>query len=118
MERYLLKRRCADDLQDFIHGRLKVFLVLCDRDQEIGAQRGPNLDAHAVRRVAEESAQAQVLLDPTEEKFDGPSAAVNRSDHQGRQGELVRQEDQRLTAFRVDIADTPQRFRVSRAAAP
>ena len=57
---YLLERGGADDLQDFIHRRSQVFLLLGDRNQEVGAQGGPELDPHAVGRGAEEAAQSQV----------------------------------------------------------
>ena len=111
----MLKRGSADNLQNFIHRRFKVFLLLGDCDQEISAQCGPNLDAHAVGRVAEKSTQAQVLFDPTEEKFDGPAAAVDRGDQQSGQVELVGQEDQCLAGFWLDVADPPQRLGIGHA---
>ena len=59
----LLKRGGADDLQYLIHRRSEVHLLLGDRHQEVGAQGGPDLDADAVGRGAEETPQPQVLLD-------------------------------------------------------
>ena len=113
---YLLERGSTDNLQDFIHRGCEIFLLLGDGDEEVGAECGPDLNPHAVRRVAEKSAEAQVLLDPAEEKFDGPAASINRGDDERGQVELVSQKDQRLLGFRIDMTDAAQRFRVSRTA--
>ena len=46
-------------------------------------------------------ASSQVLFDPAEKQFDGPSAAINLSDAQHVQGELIGDEGQRLAGFRI-----------------
>ena len=86
----------------------EMFALLGNGDQQVGTQRGPNLHPYAVGRVAQETAQAEVLLDPTEEKFDTPATAVNLGDGEGIEREPVGQEHERLPAFRIDIADPPQ----------
>ena len=50
-----------------------------------------------------------MLLDPLEEQFDLPAAAVELGDGQRRQGEVVGQEDQRLAGFRIVEANAAQR---------
>ena len=49
----------------------------------------------AVRAVAEEVLDAQVLLDPFEEQFDLPATLVERGDRQRWQCRVVGQEDER-----------------------
>ena len=91
-QRYLLERGSADDLQDFIHRWREIPLLLGDGDKQVGAECGPDLNPHAVRRVAEKSAQTQVLLDPAKEKFDGPAAPIDRGDGERGQVKLIGQE--------------------------
>ena len=50
-----------------------------------------------------------MLLDPFEEQFDLPAAAIELGDGQRRHGEVVGQEDQRLAGFGIAIADAAQR---------
>ena len=88
-ERYLLHRGDAHDLQNFPEGLRQVQSLLGDGDEPIGADRRPDLHAHPVEGRAVETAQAQVLLDPAEEQFDGPTSAVDLSDDQRLQVELV-----------------------------
>src|ERR1700722_1553159 len=84
--------------------------LLGDGDQQVGAQRGPDLHPHTVGRVAQKTAQAEVLFDPTEEKFDTPAATVNLRDGEGFERKPVAEEDQSLPAYRIDIADPTQRI--------
>ena len=83
-----------------------------NRDEQVGAQGGPNLHAYAVGIVAEKAAQSQVLFQPAPEKFYAPTAAVYLRDHPRGQFEIFGQEDERLAAFRVDVADPAQHFRI------
>ena len=45
-----------------------------------------------------------MLLDPFEEEFDLPAAAIELGDGQRRHGEVVGQKDQRLARFWIAIA--------------
>ena len=94
-----------------------VFL-LRDSHLKIGADRGPYLNAHAAGVVAEETAQAKVLLDPAEKQLDLPATAVDFGDREGGQMKGVRQEYEREASFRIEVADTPKGLGVVLATLP
>ena len=108
MQRKFLECGNRDDLQNLMKTAGQGIFALGDRDEQVGAQRRPDLDANSIGRGAEKSAQAQVLLDPTEEQLDRPAAAVNLRDDQRFEVESVGQENEGLAGFRIDIADSPQ----------
>lgn len=114
----LLKRGGADDLQNLIQRRSQVLLLLRDRHQEVRAHGGPDMDSDAVGRNAEEAPQSQVLFDPTAEPLDGPAAPVDLRDDEGRQVELIAQEDERLPCVGVHVADPAQHDRVTGPSLP
>ena len=62
------------------------------------------MSAHRVGRGAVKGFYAQMLLDPFEEEFDLPAAAIELGDGQRRHGEVVGQKDQRLARFWIAIA--------------
>ena len=74
-------------------------------DEQINGDGRPDLSAHRVGRGAVKGFDAQMLLDPFEEKFDLPAAAIEFGDGQRRHGEVVGQKDQRLARFWIAIAD-------------
>ena len=80
-----------------------------DGDEQINGDGGPDLSAHRVWRGAVKGLDAQMLLDPFEEEFDLPAAAIELGDGQRRHGEVVGQEDQRLARFWIAIADAAHR---------
>jgi hypothetical protein len=117
-QRDLLHRRNTDDLENFPEGGWQVLSLLGDGDQEIGGQRGPDLDPYPVGRSTEETSQTQVLLEPTEKQLDGPTTPVDQRDDQGVQVELVGQKDQPQARLGIDVADPAQRVRIALAALP
>ena len=74
-------------------------------DEQIDGDGGPDLGAHRIWRGAVKGFDAQMLLDPFEEEFDLPAAAIEFGDGQRRHGEVVGQEDQCLACFGIAIAD-------------
>lgn len=108
LPRDLLKRGNADELQDFIQRGRKVLSLLGNSDKQAGAQDRPDLDPDAVGRCAEESALAQMLHEPAPEQLGAPTTLGDLSDEQGRQGELVGEENQALAVFRIHVTDSPQ----------
>jgi hypothetical protein len=48
-----------------------------------------------------------VLIDPFEEEFDLPAAAIQIGDAQRGQRELVGQEHEPLVSLRIDVLDAP-----------
>jgi len=74
-------------------------------DEQINGDGGPDLSAHRVGRGAVEGFDAEMLLDPFEEEFDLPAAAIELGDGQRRHGEVVGQKDQRLARLGIAIAD-------------
>ena len=108
MQRDLFESGDRDDLQNLVERARQGSFAFRDRDQQVCAQRRPDLDAHPVGRGAEEPAQSQVLFDPAKEQFYRPAAAINLSDDQSFQLESIGQEDKGLAGLRIDIADPPQ----------
>ena len=74
-------------------------------DEQINGDGGPDLGAHRVWRGAVKGFDAQMLLDPFEEEFDLPAAAIEFGNGQRGHGEVVGQKDQRLARFWIAIAD-------------
>ena len=83
-------------------------LLFDNSDQHVSGDSAPDLRLHRVLAVADETLDAQMLLNPLEEQFDLPATLVKRADRCSRQRKVVGQEHQRLAGFRVFEADTPQ----------
>ncbi len=109
-----LRPRCPLILFDFVNSHamtpFRPLPLLGNRYKQVGAQRRPDLHAHAVGRGTEKAAQAQMLFDPTPEQFDTPSAAVDLRDEQRFELKAIGEEDKRLAILRIVIADSPQRI--------
>lgn len=112
IERYFLEDVDAQNLQYSAQIFVDSMNLIETGHHEVNADRDPDLCAHCVLAGAEESFDSQVLLDPFEEEFDLPATLVNGCDRQGGKIEVVGQEDQSLSALRIDIADTSQSLRV------
>src|SRR3972149_2949849 len=112
-QRCFLEWRDADDLKDFVQTWFQLPGLLQYGDEQAGAHRGPDLNAHRVRGIADEMADAKVLFDPAEEQFDLPAGAIQLGDLEGRGGEQIGEKDQRARVHRIAIADPPQRRRVA-----
>ena len=80
-----------------------------NRDEQVSGDGAPDLGAHRVGRGAVKDFDARMLLDPFEEEFDLPAAAIELGDGQRRDGEVVGQEDQPLAGLGIAITDAPQR---------
>ena len=83
-------------------------LLFDNSDQHVSGDSAPDLRLHRVLAVADETFDAQMLLDPLEEQFDLPAAFVERGDSQCGQGGIVGQEHQRLAGLRIFETDAPQ----------
>src|SRR3989304_6914057 len=84
----------AENLQDFAEAAGEGESFLDDGQQHVHADRNPDLGLHRVDRRTVECLDAQVVLDPLEEQLDLPAALVKLRDGQGRQSEVVGQEDE------------------------
>ena len=97
MQRYFLKCGDRNNLQSLVQTSGQLQSMLGNSDEQVGANRRPDLDGHTVGVGREESTQAQVLLDPPKEQLDLPAALVDRGDDQGRNAKLlVRNTKERL----------------------
>lgn len=76
-----------------------------DAQQRIGDHRGEELEADGIVVVAEELADLQMLLDPTEQELDLPAAFVEGGDLGGRAHEVVCEKRDRVAA--VTLHDQP-----------
>ena len=75
-------------------------------DQQINADRDPDLGAHCVFAWSVERFYAKVLLYPFEEQFNLPSAFIDRRNCQRRQIGVVREEGQTFPCICIKKADT------------
>jgi len=117
-QRHFLQAGETDDLQNLVQALTERVFLLRDSHQEVGADRGPDLDAHSVGVVAEETSKAKVLLYPAEEQLDLPATAVDRGDRESWQMKGVRQEHEREPTLRIEVADTPEGLGVVLATLP
>lgn len=78
-------------------------------DQQVNGDGAPDLGAHGVGRSAVKGFDAQMLLEPFEEQFNLPAAAIQLGDGQGWDGEVIGQKDQNLAGFGIVKADATQR---------
>ncbi len=85
--------------------------LLDDGNKDIDRDGDPDLCLHRIPGGSDECLGAEVLLDPLEEEFDLPAAAIQIGDAQSRQGELVGQEYQPLVGLRIDVRDATKRNR-------
>ena len=89
---------------------LKLKAFFDDGNEHIDRNRYPYLGFHGVFRCAVETLDSQVLLDPLEEQFNMPAAAVKVGDGHGRKREVVCDEDKGLVSFFVPILYESQGF--------
>ncbi len=79
-------------MEDCVEAGIEVEAFFEDGDKEVDRDRDPDLGLDGVLGGAEESLDAQVLLDPFEEQLDLPAAFVELYNGQRRQGDVVGQE--------------------------
>ena len=89
-----LEKRCGENLQNCVERLVQSKLFFENGDQDIDGDGDPNLSLNTVGRGTEETFDAQVLLDPFEEKFDLPSASIDLGNGESRQKEIVGEEDE------------------------
>ena len=108
MQRLLLKRVDAQNLQNAVETLLGLQLLLRYRHQHVNTNGNPNLGFHRVVAGAVKVFDPQVLLDPFEEQLDFPTGLLEQGEGQGGEREIVRQKDQALASLRVHVMDAPQ----------
>src|SRR5665213_4173338 len=86
-------------------------LLASDCDREVGADRGPELDANCVGRGAVKGADPQTLFDPAEEQLDLPTLAIELRDRGCGKHPLVGPECQAPRFLRIEDTDTPHQVR-------
>ena len=89
---------------------LKLKAFFDDGNEHIDRNRYPYLGFHGVLRRAVETLDSQVLLDPLEEQFNMPAAAVKVGDGHRRKREVVCDEDKGLVPFFVPVLYESQGF--------
>ena len=87
-------------------------LLFDNSDEHVGGHGTPDLRLHRVLAGAQETLDAQMLLDPFEEQFDLPSALVQRRDHWRGQAGVAGQEHQSLARVGFFEADAAQVLRI------
>src|SRR5271169_2546935 len=110
--RAFLEKADAENLQDFAHAAFDLQFFLDDGHEHVHADGDPNLRLDGVVGGSVERLDPQVLFDPLEEQFYLPAAAVELGDGQGRQGEVVGQEDEMLVDIGRMIAHPAKRVGV------
>ena len=99
-------------MQEFAHGPVAAKVLADDGEQDIDADRDPDLGLHGVWGGAVEAFDAEVLLDPFEEEFDTPAGAIELGDGEGGQVEVVGEEDEFAAVFDIGEGDAAERFGV------
>ena len=107
-KRGFLEQSQTQDLQNFAERPIDAQFAFDDRDQDVDADRDPNLRLHGVRIVAVEGFDPQILFDPFEEQFHLPTAFVQLRDGQRGEREVVRQEHKPALLFGVVKGDAAQ----------
>ena len=108
-KRGFLEQSQTQNLQDFAEWPIDAQFAFDDRDQNVDADRNPDLRLHGVRTGAVEGFDPQVLFDPFEEQFDLPTAFVQLRDAPCGKCEVVCQKHQPPILFGVVEADAAQR---------
>ena len=81
-----------------------------DGNQHVGGHGAPDLRLHRVFARAQKTLDAQMLLDPFEERLHLPAALIQRGNGQRRQCRVVGQKYQRLARHGVVVSDASQMF--------
>src|SRR4030042_2774105 len=113
MDRALLEKGNAENLQDCVETQIELQLLLDDCHQHINADRDPDLGLHGVRGGTIKGLDPQVLFDPFEEQFHLPAAFVDLGNRQRRKREVVRKEYQSLPPLGIEVADASKRSGIS-----
>ena len=83
-----------------------------DRNEDVDRHGDPYLGFDGILAGAEKCFHAQMLFDPSKEKFDLPSGLVQVADGECRQGCIVREEQQSPQALWIFVANPAQGFRI------
>ena len=110
--RDFLKKRNAENLQNFAQTAFDSQLLLQDGYQHVNTDRNPNLCFHGIDRRAIERLDPKILLDPLEKQFHLPAAFVQFGNGQCRQREVVRQKDEPFASRGIDVTDSAKPSRV------
>ena len=108
MDRIFRKYINADDLQDSGQVLVHSAGLIENGHQQVGADRDPYLGLHGVLAGTVEGLDPEVLLDPFEKQLDLPTRFVDLRHYERVELEVVGEEDQRLSRFRIHVADAPQ----------
>src|SRR5215472_8596137 len=106
--RQFLEERDREDLQQSVERGVEREALLHDGDEDVDGYGDPQLRLHCTFRGTVEPLDAQMLLDPREEQLDLPAAFVELADGDGRQGEMVGDENELLAGFAVVEANTAE----------
>jgi hypothetical protein len=108
----LLKNVNADYLQNSVQTFRDLMDLLETGHQQVSANRNPYLGLHGIFSVPVEPADAEVLFDPLEKELYLPTALIKLSDGGCGEREVIGQENQSFTGFRINEADAPEPFGV------
>src|SRR5262249_53659154 len=78
---------------------LQAELFFHDGDEDVGSDRGPDLDFDGVGRSSEEAFDPQVLFDPFEKQFDLPSLFVDSRDDRRGNLKIIGEKNKSLLDF-------------------
>src|SRR5665213_2733644 len=109
MERLLLKRMNAQKLEGSVQAARQIEFLVKDGHHEVNGHRDPDLGLHRIGAGTEVVFDTQVTFDPFEEEFDLPAALVELCHRDGRDLQIVGEEDQILGSLLVEVMDTAQR---------
>ncbi len=109
---HILEQRHAQNLENCGEALRERQTRLDDGHQDVDTDGDPDLGFPGVGRRPVERFDAQVLFDPFEEELHLPPGLVQLRDGEGRQREVVGEEDEVLAGLGIGVADAPERQRV------
>jgi hypothetical protein len=98
----------SDHLQDSAHALVYSEGLIENGHHQVCADGDPDWGLHGIFAQAVEGFDAKVLLDPLEEELDLPAGFVDLRDHDGVDLEVVGDEDQAFSGFRIQKAYSAQ----------
>ena len=94
-------------MEDFGEASVDLQFLLDDGNEYVNADGDPDLRPYGAGRRAIKGFDSQMLFDPFEKQFDSPATLVELRNRQRWQHQVVRQEDESLVGFDIEVMDLP-----------
>jgi len=109
MDRHFLKRMDTQKLESSVQSAGQGELLVVDGHHEVNSHRNPDLGLHCIGAGTEVVFDSEMSLDPFEEEFDLPAALVELGHRDGRDLQIVGEEDEILGCLLVEVTHSAKR---------